>query len=73
MQRLITGFHEDIQGHWVAELDCGHSQHVRHDPPWQIRTWVLSEHSRAAHLGSGLNCVACDAPDASGPAATSAR
>ncbi|MGH7532827.1 MAG: DUF3565 domain-containing protein, partial [Gemmatimonadales bacterium] len=23
MQRTITGFHQDDEGHWVAELDCG--------------------------------------------------
>ena len=31
----ITGFHQDAAGDWVAELACGHAQHVRHRPPWQ--------------------------------------
>src|SRR5689334_11185211 len=31
-----VGFHQDEQGVWVLELSCGHSQHVRHDPPWQL-------------------------------------
>jgi hypothetical protein len=26
----IVGFHQDTEGDWVAELDCGHRQHVRH-------------------------------------------
>ena len=30
MQRKITGFHLDEEGYWVAELECGHNQHVRH-------------------------------------------
>ena len=39
MQRKITGFHLDEEGHWVAELECGHNQHVRHDPPYVERPW----------------------------------
>ena len=39
--RRIRGFHKDEEGYWVAELDCGHTRHMRHDPPWQERTWVL--------------------------------
>lgn len=62
MQRRITGFHQDTEGHWVAELECGHSQHVRHDPPWQQRPWVLAEDTRAARLGSALECPLCDRP-----------
>lgn len=60
MQRRITGFRQDDEHHWVAELECGHSQHVRHDPPWQLREWVLSEAARREHLGTSLNCVLCD-------------
>jgi hypothetical protein len=40
MRRRIIGFHEDTEGHWVADLECGHAQHVRHEPPWQERSWV---------------------------------
>ena len=36
-------FHQDEQGDWVAELECGHGQHVRHRSPWELRPWVLSE------------------------------
>ena len=43
MKRATVGFHRDDEGHWVAELACGHGQHVRHDPPWQTREWVTSE------------------------------
>jgi hypothetical protein len=66
VNRRITGFHQDDEAHWVAELECGHGQHVRHDPPWQVRIWVTTPEGRAGRLGSVLNCVRCDdhEPDA---------
>ena len=72
MERRITGFHQDEQGHWVAELECGHGQHVRHDPPWQNRQWVLTEETRRGFLGVVLNCVLCD-PQAPSPLADRRR
>jgi hypothetical protein len=56
----IAGFHRDAEGDWVAELACGHSQHMRHRPPWQERPWVLSEQGRAEKLGSAIDCPLCD-------------
>ena len=61
MERGIVGFHQDEEGHWVAELECGHMQHVRHDPPWVNRPWVTSAEGRAGMLGFMLNCRLCDA------------
>jgi hypothetical protein len=29
MDRTIVGFHLDDEQQWVAELECGHDQHVR--------------------------------------------
>jgi hypothetical protein len=60
MNRRIVGFHQDAESHWVAELECGHGQHVRHDPPWQNREWVTTVEGRAGFLGTTLNCVKCD-------------
>ncbi|SOZ37560.1 DUF3565 domain-containing protein [Cupriavidus neocaledonicus] len=60
MERSIVGFRRDDEGHWVAELDCGHGQHVRHDPPWQSRPWTQSEAGRAAMIGTRVNCLKCD-------------
>lgn len=57
--RRITGFHQDDEGHWVAELECGHAQHVRHEPPLQSRPWVLDEAGRRSRLGTELRCVKC--------------
>jgi hypothetical protein len=60
MKRKIVGYHTDAENHWVAELECGHGQHVRHDPPWTERPWVATEEGRAARLGEELNCARCD-------------
>jgi len=61
MDQPITGFHQDADRHWVAELACGHFQHVRHDPPWQQRPWVTTPDGRAGKLGLRLTCVKCAA------------
>ena len=60
MDKRIVGFHQDEQQHWLAELECGHKQHVRHDPPWTKREWVTSREGRDSHLGNLLNCAKCD-------------
>jgi hypothetical protein len=57
--RRIVGFHLDEEAHWVADLECGHTQHVRHDPPWQVRPWVTTEEGRRRFLGTSLHCVLC--------------
>ena len=60
MKQKITGFHQDEENHWVAELACCHNQHVRHDPPWQNRPWVISEQGRESKISFELDCVKCD-------------
>ncbi|HKP73320.1 MAG TPA: DUF3565 domain-containing protein [Pyrinomonadaceae bacterium] len=60
MKRKIVGFDRDDESHWRAELDCGHFQHVRHDPPLTNRPWVLEEAGRNARLGLELDCKRCD-------------
>ncbi len=60
MERKIVGYHQDEERHWVAELECGHFQHVRHNPPWVNRPWVVTPRGRARMLGSVLNCKKCD-------------
>ena len=60
MDRHITGYHLDEEGHWVAELDCGHNQHVRHNPPWTVRPWVVTPEGRAQQMGTILICKKCD-------------
>lgn len=60
MDRRIVGFHQDERQDWVAELECGHNQHVRHNPPWTLRPWVTTPEGRARFLGTVLACVLCD-------------
>ena len=60
MDQAITGFHQDDEHHWVAQLACGHNQHVRHDPPRQLRPWVTTPEGRAEALGRVLACRKCD-------------
>jgi hypothetical protein len=60
MDRRIVGYHRDERDDWVAELECGHHQHLRHDPPWTERAWVTTPEGRAAALGRTLSCVKCE-------------
>ena len=60
MKRKITGFHQDEMGDWVADLECGHTQHVRHRPPFQMRPWVSTPAGRQSRLGVEFECVKCD-------------
>jgi hypothetical protein len=62
----MVGFVQDEVGDWVALLECGHRQHVRHRPPWQEREWVLTAAGRLARLGSPLECADCDRPNEQG-------
>jgi hypothetical protein len=59
VQRNITSFHQDEHGHWVAELSCGHGLHMRHDPPWLVREWVLTEEGRQSFIGRVVDCKKC--------------
>lgn len=61
--RLIISFHLDPAGDPIATLECGHTQHVRHDPPWQSRPWAATPAARAAAIGTRrVECKLCPAP-----------
>lgn len=60
MKQNIVAYHQDDEEHWVAELVCGHFQHVRHDPPMVSRPWVLTMQGRDEMLGYELECKKCD-------------
>ncbi|UTM58598.1 DUF3565 domain-containing protein [Photobacterium sp. CCB-ST2H9] len=60
MKQPIVGYHQDEEGDWVAELGCGHFQHVRHRPPFICRPWVTTAARRKEKLGFLLNCKKCD-------------
>ncbi|GHA22156.1 DUF3565 domain-containing protein [Oceanisphaera arctica] len=60
MQQAIVGYHLDEEHDWVAELQCGHFQHVRHQPPFINRPWVITVSGRESMLGHLLSCKKCD-------------
>lgn len=60
MNQRIVGFRQDEHGDWVANLACGHGQHVRHQPPLMNRPWVLTQKGRVQHLGQVLHCKKCE-------------
>ncbi|WP_084307790.1 DUF3565 domain-containing protein [Phytopseudomonas flavescens] len=57
----LVAFEQDHDGHWVAVLSCGHTQHLRHQPPWQNRAWVLDAAQRQACIGTHFMCGWCAA------------
>ena len=59
MRRAITGFTQDDEGHWAALLECGHGQHLRHDPPLTDRPAVLTAEGRMGLVGHTLTCRLC--------------
>ncbi|GAB4363538.1 MAG: hypothetical protein Kow0042_01470 [Calditrichia bacterium] len=60
MKRKIYGFHQDQLGDWVAELECGHTRHLRHNPPWTERPFLESESRRTKFIGTELDCKTCE-------------
>jgi len=65
----ILDFRQDEERHWIAGLSCGHTQHLRHQPPWQNRDWVLDPQQRSAMIGQPFACGWCAAePDSTAQA-----
>jgi Protein of unknown function (DUF3565) len=64
--RKIIGFLQDEQNDWVAELECGHTRHMRHNPPWVTRPWVVTSEGRQSHLGMTVVCKKCESERAAG-------
>jgi hypothetical protein len=60
MRQPIVGYQQDEEQYWVAVLACGHTQHLRHNPPWTNRPWVETPKGREQHLGSVLKCRKCE-------------
>ncbi len=59
MNQKIIGFHLDDENDWVAELICHHGQHVRHNPPFINRPWVITSAGRKSKIGHELLCLKC--------------
>ena len=60
MKQKITGYHLDEENDWVAELECHHGQHVRHQPPFINRPWVITLEGRNEKIGHVLECLKCN-------------
>jgi len=60
MKQKVVSFDKDEEGDWFAVLSCGHSRHVRHNPPWFNRPWAENEKGREEFLGSEFNCKKCE-------------
>ncbi len=60
MRRSIVGFRKDEEDHWVAVLDCGHPQHTRHRPPFEVREWTETQEGRDSKKGVLLDCLRCE-------------
>ncbi|WP_298187457.1 DUF3565 domain-containing protein [uncultured Pseudomonas sp.] len=65
----VLDFRQDEHGDWLAVLSCGHTQHLRHQPPWQNRAWILDPTQRNAQLGKAFPCGWCAAAHAPNEAA----
>jgi hypothetical protein len=68
MPSYILSFRPDPEERdaWIAELDCGHTQHERHQPPFQERPWVLTPEGRARFIGFEVECRRCEDDPARG-------
>lgn len=55
----LVGLHQDEEGQWVATLSCGHTRHMRHQPPWQLRPWTQTPQGREGQIGTALECRLC--------------
>lgn len=60
MKQKIAAFHKDEEEQWVADLECGHKQHMRHDPPWMERPWILTKEGRQSKVGVEIECKRCE-------------
>lgn len=59
MHYAINDYFQDTTGHWVARLQCGHNQELRHEPPASNNAWVLSQSGRDDKIGVLLVCTKC--------------
>ena len=63
MEKVITGFHLDRFQEWNADLECGHTVEMRHNPPYQECKWIGTAKGRQEHIGDTQECIYCDMPE----------
>jgi hypothetical protein len=44
-----------------SDLECGHRRHMRHQPPWEDRPWVMTPEGRRRWLDTEVECRTCEA------------
>jgi transposase InsO family protein len=54
---LHSGRDRRFERHWVAQLNCGHNQHVRHNPPCQNQPWIITAEGRSQAIREVLYCI----------------
>lgn len=59
MSSQIQSYLLGEDGFWVAQLTCGHRQHLRHKPPWEVRPWVMTDQGRKQYVGTVIECSDC--------------
>lgn len=57
--RRMLGFVVDVDGDWIAQLECGHRRHIRHRPPLSNFPWITDEAARAGKIGESIECPRC--------------
>jgi hypothetical protein len=67
VDRVIVAFGQDEEGAWVAQLVCGHRQHIRHNPPFRLAPWVLDDDERNGRIGADIECRLCDQAEVTDP------
>lgn len=55
----IYDFRQDDLGRWQVLLTCGHTNPVRHRPPYVNRPWVLTREGRQERIGQPWRCREC--------------
>ena len=57
--RKIVDFHLDGNLDWIAQLECGHPQHILYSPLCNHRYWLTTPQGRLGYLGLELACPVC--------------
>jgi hypothetical protein len=65
VSRRIIAFRQDEHGEWIAELECGHARHMRHNPQWMVRPWITTEEGRSQFVGHKIPCSPCETSNGS--------
>ncbi len=57
--RTIESLRRESEHAVVLRLGCGHTRHVRHNPPLSDHPWVVDQAASAEKVGQAIECGAC--------------